>query len=149
KNVPSSLLAIFLPLLVACSSGSSDSAELDDGDREVSQNGVGGSLGSGGAAAAGGAVGTGGALVGSGGVGGSSGGQSSAAGGSEGMAEHCADGEWTCIRTEPKCPYGSRTFSVPAAQNWVNTGLYLKTGQTATLTVGGGTWSVNGDEGST
>jgi hypothetical protein len=36
---------------------------------------------------------------------------------------------------------------VPAAQNWVNTGLFLTSGQTAQLTVEGGSWMVNNKEG--
>lgn len=42
-------------------------------------------------------------------------------------------------------PYGSRTFTVPAQTNWVNTGLYLRAGQTATMTATG-TWSYSGQD---
>lgn len=51
--------------------------------------------------------------------------------------------EWTCIPVEPTGPYGTKTFQVPARQNWVNTGLYLKAGETATITETG-TWTVTG-----
>jgi hypothetical protein len=51
------------------------------------------------------------------------------------------------VRTEPAGPYGSWTLTVPAQQNWVNTGLYLKTGETATLTLGDGTWSFGSNDG--
>ena len=60
--------------------------------------------------------------------------------------ELCGEGPWTCIPTDPTGPYGSRTFDVPAAQNWVNTGLYLEAGQTATITEDG-SWFVNAGEG--
>jgi hypothetical protein len=41
-------------------------------------------------------------------------------------------------------PYGTHSFSVPARANWVNSGLYLRAGETATIAVDGGTWSANG-----
>lgn len=51
--------------------------------------------------------------------------------------------EWTCVPVDPTGPYGERSFVVPAKQNWVNTGLFLKEGETATLDVSG-TWTVTG-----
>ncbi|HVJ21928.1 MAG TPA: M60 family metallopeptidase [Polyangiaceae bacterium] len=68
-------------------------------------------------------------------------------GGSSGV-DACGDGEWTCVPVPPTGPYGSHSFDVPAAQNWVNTGLYLKQGQTATVSIDGGEWSLE-DEGGT
>ncbi len=68
-------------------------------------------------------------------------------GGGEAPSDPCEDGEWTCLRMGTKGPYGSHAIVVPAAQNWVNTGLFLTTGQTAQLTVEGGSWMVNNKEG--
>ena len=68
-------------------------------------------------------------------------------GGSGGTApDPCADGEWTCLRMPPAGPYGTHEIKVPAAQNWVNTGLYLKTGQTAEISIQSGRWNVNNNK---
>ncbi|MCJ8312441.1 MAG: ricin-type beta-trefoil lectin domain protein [Saccharospirillaceae bacterium] len=40
-------------------------------------------------------------------------------------------------------PYGSRTFKLTAAQNWVNVGLYLHQGESATIDASG-SWTVSG-----
>ena len=40
-------------------------------------------------------------------------------------------------------PYGTHTFPVPARTNWVNSGLYLRSGQTAHITATG-TWNARG-----
>lgn len=45
----------------------------------------------------------------------------------------------------PAGPYGTRTLDVEAAANWVNTGLYLRAGESAVITATG-TWSVDGNE---
>lgn len=58
----------------------------------------------------------------------------------------CDVGEWTCVPVEPDVPYGTRSFKVLATQNWVNTGLYLKAGEKATITVDG-TWAINNNDG--
>lgn len=59
----------------------------------------------------------------------------------------CGDeGAWTCVDVEPTGAYGTRTFSVPAAQNWVQTGLYLHAGEQATISESG-EWFVNDDAG--
>ncbi len=62
------------------------------------------------------------------------------------LEEPCGEGPWTCVPVPPGGPYGSMTFEVPAAQNWVNTGLYLEAGQSATITERGA-WMVNPDAG--
>jgi hypothetical protein len=86
-----------------------------------------------------GGVGTGGTATGGAATGGDgTGGQGS---------DPCADGEWTCVPVDASGAYGTKTFDVPAQQNWVNTGLFLKKGQTATVSATG-TWSVE-DEGDT
>jgi hypothetical protein len=92
----------------------------------------------------------GGAGVATAGSGGSAG--SSGAGGTAGSAgaapsDPCAAGPWTCVGIAGDEPYGTRTFDVPAQQNWVNTGLYLKSGQSATISETG-SWQVD-DEGDT
>lgn len=58
------------------------------------------------------------------------------------VEEPCGEGPWTCLPVAPTGPYGSMTFEVPAAQNWVNTGLFLREGETATITEEG-SWFVN------
>jgi hypothetical protein len=63
-----------------------------------------------------------------------------------GVEPTCDAGEWTCVAVEPGAPYGEHVFEVPAAQNWVNTGLYLEAGQKATISVEGA-WSVGPDDG--
>ncbi|MCH9681920.1 MAG: hypothetical protein K0V04_10840, partial [Deltaproteobacteria bacterium] len=62
-------------------------------------------------------------------------------GGSQ-VEEPCGEGAWTCLPVPPAGPYGSMTFEVPAAQNWVNTGLFLEAGQQATITESGA-WMVS------
>lgn len=137
SSLPSFLLFFFL---VACSSSVDDASPTGSG-------GEGGRLGSGGAVTAtGGASETGGAA--SGGM--SAGGEGSGGTGTGGTApefDPCEDGQWTCVRTEPSGPYGTKTLDVPAAQNWVNTGLYLKAGDSVSLEVLGGTWSISDSEG--
>lgn len=64
------------------------------------------------------------------------------------VEEPCGEGPWTCIPVDPGGPYGTRTFSVPAAQNWVNTGLFLRAGEQATIDESGA-WTVNADTGMT
>jgi len=58
----------------------------------------------------------------------------------------CSDGGWTCVAVDPVGPYAQRTFDVPAAQNWLNTGLYLEAGEQAILDESG-SWFVNDNEG--
>ncbi|HEX6239733.1 MAG TPA: M60 family metallopeptidase, partial [Polyangiales bacterium] len=58
----------------------------------------------------------------------------------------CTRGPWSCVPIAPDASYGTRTLTVPAAQNWVNTGLFLKKGQRATLSAQG-SWSVGDDVG--
>lgn len=58
------------------------------------------------------------------------------------VEEPCGEGPWTCVPVPPTGPYGSASFEVPAAQNWVDTGLYLRAGQTATISESG-EWFVN------
>lgn len=58
----------------------------------------------------------------------------------------CSDDGWTCVVVEPTGPYGEHAFEVPAAQNWVNTGLYLQQGQQAVISETG-TWYVNDNAG--
>ncbi len=60
----------------------------------------------------------------------------------------CSDDEWTCVAVDPVSPYGEVTFEVPAAQNWVNTGLYLQQGQQALISESG-SWYVNDNAGNT
>lgn len=83
-----------------------------------------------------------------GGVGGSSG-SAAGMGGSGGTApsDACGAGPWTCIAVEGGTPYGSHTFDVPAQQNWVMTGLYLRKGESATISETG-SWQVS-DSGDT
>ncbi|NRB39531.1 MAG: hypothetical protein HRU20_13845 [Pseudomonadales bacterium] len=50
---------------------------------------------------------------------------------------------WTWVDVPSTGPYGSHTFKVPAAQNWVNSGLYLVKGQSATVS-SSGSWRVKG-----
>jgi hypothetical protein len=61
---------------------------------------------------------------------------------------------WTYLglAASPSAPYGTHTFAVPAAQNWVNSGLYLEKGQSVQISVTG-QWtlvggSLHGPEGS-
>jgi hypothetical protein len=93
------------------------------------------------------------------GVGGSAGGVGSAGSAGQGTAgsagaagnagmDGCGDGPWACVPVPASGPYGEHTLDVLAAQNWVNTGLFLKQGQTAKVHVDSGQWSLE-DEGST
>mgnify|MGYP000735597077 CR=1 FL=1 len=52
---------------------------------------------------------------------------------------------WTSVDVLPTGNYGSYEFSVPAAQNWVNSGLFLRKGQSAQIS-GSGLWSVTGGD---
>lgn len=75
-----------------------------------------------------------------GGAGGNAG--SNTMGGSAGMGgmapnDGCGAGAWTCVNVDGPDGYGNHTFDVLAQQNWVNTGLYLKKGQTALLSESG------------
>ncbi|HMA91074.1 MAG TPA: M60 family metallopeptidase [Polyangiaceae bacterium] len=73
----------------------------------------------------------------------SSGGGSTAGGSGDAPAvEACGSGAWSCVPVDGAAPYGAHTFDVPAQQNWVNTGLYLRRGETASLTETG-TWRVS------
>lgn len=47
------------------------------------------------------------------------------------------------VDVPPQGPYGEHTIKVPAATNWVNTGLYLHAGETVTFTAQG-SWSMDG-----
>ncbi len=51
--------------------------------------------------------------------------------------------QWTQVDVAPNGRYGSQEFAVPAAQNWVNTGLYLRSGQSAQISATG-LWAVKG-----
>ena len=51
--------------------------------------------------------------------------------------------QWTFVDVLPVGTYGSYEFNVPAAQNWVNTGLFLRKGQSAHIN-GSGQWAVKG-----
>ena len=62
------------------------------------------------------------------------------------VALPCDHGKWTCVAVPAAAPYGTATFDVPAAQNWVNTGLYLRRGERATLTTQG-VWKASDREG--
>jgi hypothetical protein len=112
---------------------------------------TGGSVSSGGTAASGASNSSGSAMGGSAPLGGagSGGAQGGAAGtaGAGGMGgavaiDACQAGPWTCIPVAGTQPYGSHTFDVPAQQNWVMTGLYLRKGQTATISESGG-WQLS------
>lgn len=66
------------------------------------------------------------------------------------------DGLGACVRTPAPSEfdvhvpvslsgdYGTHSFRVPAKTNWVNTGVYLKAGDSASVQVDGGMWSTNG-----
>ena len=49
---------------------------------------------------------------------------------------------WAKVQVSPSGVYGSETIRVNALRNWVNTGLYLKEGEVATISADG-TWSVS------
>lgn len=55
------------------------------------------------------------------------------------------DPQWTFLNMPAEGNYGHYEFDVPALQNWVNSGLFLRKGQSVTITARG-SWSVkNGD----
>lgn len=150
-------LVLSLALLAACADNNGDpitgpaaagSATVGGGGGSVA--GLAGGTASGGAPASGGTFGgttsgSGGSDAPGGGSGGSGGGMSGAAsgGGSAGAApQACGTGPWTCLPVDGTKPYGTHTFDVPAQQNWVNTGLYLRQGDTAMLSETG-SWQVS------
>lgn len=47
----------------------------------------------------------------------------------------CGEWEMECVSVGPKGPYGTKEIRIPATQDWVNTGLYLKKGETAKISV--------------
>ncbi|MEM1418170.1 MAG: M60 family metallopeptidase, partial [Myxococcota bacterium] len=53
-----------------------------------------------------------------------------------------ASDAFTCVPVRGGEAYGERSFAVPAAQNWVQTGLFLREGETATVVDEGGEWSL-------
>jgi hypothetical protein len=56
------------------------------------------------------------------------------------------DGPLDTVVDVPRAgPYGTRSFQVPAATNWVNSGLYLRAGEAAEIAATG-TWTVEGVE---
>lgn len=120
--------------------GGSGGATGSGGTGGTSTGGTGGSTGGTGGTTSSGGSSSGGSSSGGSSTGGSSTGGS---GGGSGGSNACATDPSTCIVVGPTGPYGSKTFVVPAQQNWVNTGLYLRAGQTATIT-SSGTWSVTG-----
>lgn len=79
---------------------------------------------------------------GSGGSGGISGAGGTAGGGGSEPEAVCGAGPWSCVPVDGKAPYGNHSFDVPAQQNWVNTGLYLQQGQTASISETG-SWQVS------
>ena len=81
-----------------------------------------------GGSAGGGVNGGGAGASGAGGAAGNSGGGGSSGSGGNTPIDPCAAGPWTCLGVDGNTPYGTHTFDVPAQQNWVNTGLYLRTG---------------------
>lgn len=60
-----------------------------------------------------------------------------------GTTEGETSGAWAEVPVPPFAPYGTRSFDLPAAQNWVNTGLFLRAGQTASISATG-SWNVKG-----
>ncbi len=52
---------------------------------------------------------------------------------------------WTFLSLSASAAYGTRHFHVPASQHWVNTGLFLRQGESVTITAEG-TWSMDGNE---
>ncbi|HSC87017.1 MAG TPA: M60 family metallopeptidase [Polyangiaceae bacterium] len=122
------LTALSLVLLLGSAAACSGEALDADGLGGAGEDGASGGAGTGGAASGGAASG-----------GASSGGST---GGSGEPLDPCAAAEdWTCVAVPPVGEYGTRTIEVPARQNWVNTGLYLKEGESATLTASG-SWTV-------
>ena len=43
--------------------------------------------------------------------------------------------EWECVDVGPEGPYGTRKVRIPVNQKYVNTGLYLKAGESVTITL--------------
>lgn len=87
--------------------------------------------------------GDGGAGGGSSNVGGA-GGSSSDGGGGAGAGTPVPGGDLDpYVDVPPTGPYGSHQVKVPAATNWVNTGLFLHSGQQVTIAATG-TWSMDG-----
>lgn len=76
--------------------------------------------------------------------GGGNAGSAGATGGAGGStpSEGCGTGAWSCIPVDGGAQYGSHTFDVPAQQNWVNTGVYLRTGETVTISESG-SWTLS------
>lgn len=62
-------------------------------------------------------------------------------GSNNGTGSSVNDAEWTFLQVPANGPYGTRSFKVKAAQNWVNTGVYLRRGQTARISASG-QWAV-------
>ena len=52
--------------------------------------------------------------------------------------------DWTVVYLPATGDYAEHTFQVPAAQNWVNTGLYLKEGDIANISASG-LWNATGN----
>lgn len=154
----SALVAPWLLVTLACGSETANpvvasGGEAGRGGQSVggSSSGAAGTNASGSSAAGtgggGGAVaGMGGSVGGSGGVppGGTGGGSGGGAGGAAGgpAVDGCGDGAWTCLPVPGDAPYGTQTFDVPARQNWVNTGVYLRQGEVATITESG-SWQLD------
>jgi hypothetical protein len=118
------------------------------GGAVTTTGGTAGSAALGGATTIGGAGGLamGGAGSSNAGTGGTVGGGGNAGSGGTEPTDPCAAGPWTCLSVDGKQPYGAHTFDVPAQQNWVNTGLYLRAGEQATITENGA-WQLS-DSGS-
>lgn len=150
--------ALFCSFVAGCGSDDAPTVAAASGAAGASTqagSAAGGSMSGSSGAASGAAGGTSGGVAGGGaaGAGGADSGGGGGVAGSAGAAgtggvERCGEGEWTCVPVMAGAPYGERSFDVPAAQNWVNTGLYLKQGQTAEVRVDAGEWSLE-DEGST
>jgi hypothetical protein len=137
--------------LVACGQ---DAAEPVVGQPMAGGPALGGASFAGAASSGGNAAGGGGAPVtppvGNGGAAASGGSAGQSAAGMAGTAgsggtpavDTCAASPWTCVGVAPDASYGSHVLDVPAAQNWVNTGLYLRTGEQATISESG-SWQVS------
>lgn len=57
----------------------------------------------------------------------------------------CGSDGWTCVDVPRDGSYGSKEIEIPALQSWVNTGLFLKAGDSANITISGGTWGYGFD----
>lgn len=53
--------------------------------------------------------------------------------------------QWSNVKVLPTGSYGINVLTINAARNWVNSGLYLKKGQSVKVTANG-QWKVNGDK---